>query len=197
MEFLHCCEECGEGLIHLGSGAPPTHCEDCIPQVGSGSRLLGQFAANLRRLQLGAGVKDAETIGELAGLSGVSEYLVQPPLREPGIAAALRLAFALGGSVDDLTDRIFWHPGEFATRDGGPRASVERLAGFIQVLAPNVGASESAEMPVPVSSRRKAAEVFGRNVRDARARRHLTQAGLGAKAGLSKDAMTLIGRAHV
>lgn len=194
MEFLHCCEECGEGLIHLGSGAPPTHCEDCIPQVGSGSRLLGQFAANLRRLQLGAGVKDAEAIGELAGLSGVSEYLVQPPLREPGIAAALRLAFALDGSVDDLTDRIFWHPGEFATRDGGHRASVERLAGFFQVLAPNVGVFEPTELPVPVSSRRKAAEVFGRNVRDARARRHLTQAALGEKAGLSKDAMTLIER---
>lgn len=194
MEFRHRCEECGEGLIHLGSGAPPTHCEDCIPQVGAGSRLLGQFAANLRRLQLAAGVKDARAIGELAGLSGVSEYLVQPPLREPGIATALRLAFALGGSVDDLTDRIFWHPGESATRDGKPRAGVERLAGFFQVLAPNVGVFEPTELPVPVSNRRKAAEVFGRNVRDARARRHLTQAGLAESAGRSKDAMTLIER---
>jgi transcriptional regulator with XRE-family HTH domain len=194
MELRYCCEECGEGLIHLGSGTPPTHCEDCIPQVGAGSRLLGQFAANLRRLQHGAGIKDASAIGELAGLSGVSEYFVQPPIREPGIAAALRLAFALGGSVDDLTDRIFWHPGEFATREGGPRAGVDRLAGFFQVLAPNVDVFESPGLPAPVSNRRKAAQIFGRNVRDARARRQLTQATLGERAGLSKDAMTLIER---
>lgn len=194
MEFRHCCEECGEGVIYLGSGAPPTHCEDCIPQVGPGSRLLSQFAANLRHLQLSAGAKDAKAVGALAGLSGVNEYLAEPPVREPGLVAALHLAFALGGSIDDLTDRIYWHPGEFATRDRGPRACAEMLDGFFQVLAPNVEPFESTELPVPVSDRRKAAQVFGRNVRDARTRRHLTQAALGERAGLSKDAMTLIER---
>jgi hypothetical protein len=89
--------------------------------------------------------------------------------REPGVASILRITHALGCFVDDLTDRIYWHPGQIAEGGQGREARwrAERLAGFFQVLAPNEAAFEPTQppVPVPVASRRRAAEVFGQNVR--------------------------------
>jgi transcriptional regulator with XRE-family HTH domain len=70
---------------------------------------------------------------------------------------------------------------------------MERLSGFFQVLSSN---ELSFEPPPPqeVGDRREAAVMFGANVRDARERRHLTQANLARKAGLSKNGLSLIER---
>jgi transcriptional regulator with XRE-family HTH domain len=189
------CAGCGQELIHFGAGAIPSRCEDCIPQIGPGSPFLNQLSANLRRLRLGARMKTVAELCERAGLSATA-YGSEDAGSEPNLGNALRLAFALGVSIDDLLDRIYWHPGQFATRDqdGQLRIPYEPLAGFFQVLPANVPIAGAGGPPVPVLGREKAAEVFGRNVRDARQRRHLTQATLARAAGLSKDAMTLIER---
>lgn len=160
--------------------------------------MLGQFAANLRRLRVKTGLDANGVLEEQTGLFGVGSYESQHRHmgREPGVASILRITHALDCSVDDLTDRIYWHPGQIADRGQGrdARWREQRLAGFFQVLAPNEAAFEPTQPPVPVANRRRAAEVFGQGVRDARTRRHLTQAALAGAAGLSKDAMTLIER---
>lgn len=160
--------------------------------------MLAQFATNLRRLRVKTGLDANGALEEQAGLFGVGSYESQHRhmSREPGVASILKIAHALSCSIDDLTDRIYWHPGQIAERGEGrdARWREQRLAGFFQVLAPNEAAFEPTQPPVPVASRSKAAEVFGQNARDARTRRHLTQAALARAAGLSKDAMTLIER---
>ena len=160
--------------------------------------MLAQFATNLRRLRVKTGLDANGALEEQSGLFGVGSYESQHQhlSREPGVASILKITHALGCSVDDLTTRIYWHPGQIAERGEGRgvRWREQRLAGFFQVLAPNEAAFEPRQPPVPVANRRRAAEVFGQNVRDARTRRHLTQAALAGAAGLSKDAMTLIER---
>jgi transcriptional regulator with XRE-family HTH domain len=187
------CGGCGEGIVHLGDGPPPERCEDCVPESGPGSPLLDRLTVNLRRLRAGAGIDR----GEMATRTGMSTAEISQSegdaACEPNVTKALRLAHSLGASIDDLVERIYWHPGEVAPRPSQRRPPSERLAGFFQVLPPNVPVFESA-VPRAVTDRREAAATFGQNVRDARERRHLTQTTLAGATGLSKAGLSLIER---
>jgi transcriptional regulator with XRE-family HTH domain len=108
------------------------------------------------------------------------------------LTTALRLMHPLGASIDQLTERIYWNPGQVVRNSQRPPR--ERLAGFFLVLPGNVPVFEPAPPREPVTSREEAATIFGANVRCARERRHLTQQALGRAAGLSKAGLSLIER---
>ena len=187
------CGGCGEDLVHLGDGPPPERCEDCIPETGPGSPLLDRLTVNLRRLRADAGIDR----GELATRAGMTAREISQSegdaAWEPSVTKALRLARSLGASIDDLVERIYWNPGEVASRPSQRRPPSERLAGFFQVLPPNVPIFEPAVLHV-IADRHEAAAIFGQSVRDARERRHLTQATLAQATGLSKAGLSLIER---
>ncbi len=192
MESYHC-GGCGEDLVHLGDGPPPERCEDCIPETGPGSPLLDRLTVNLRRLRADAGIDTAE-LATRAGMTAAEGSQSEGDAAwEPSVTKALRLAHSLGASIDDLVERIYWNPGEVASRPSQRRPPSERLAGFFQVLPPNVPVFEPAVSQV-VTDRHAAAVIFGQSVRDARERRHLTQATLAQATGLSKAGLSLIER---
>jgi transcriptional regulator with XRE-family HTH domain len=186
------CERCGRELIQLdGPGEPPALCEDCQPETGPGSRLLAQFATNLRRHRLAAGLKREELARRAnMGPGRIAEYEGDPA--EPEVISVLRLADGVGASLEDLTERIYWNPGQMLY--GLERKPAERLTGFFQVLPGNVAAFERTAHPTTVSNRDEAAAIFGAAVRSARERRHLTQLALGRAVGLSKAGLSLIER---
>jgi len=106
---------------------------------------------------------------------------------------ALKLAHSLGAPLEQLTERVYWNPGEVAARPAERRTDSERLAGFFLVLPENVEIFESKPR-VPVPHALEAAGIFGYNLREARTRRHLTQEALASITGLSKSGLSLIER---
>ena len=187
------CVVCGRELIHLGPGASPERCEDCIPQTGPGSPFHEQVVTNLRRLRLDAGLS-VDALAERAAIraSDVSQ-LERGAAGEPGVMKALRLAHALGVAIDALVERVYWDRGEIAASPGKRRPPSERLSGFFHVLPMNAPLFEPV-MPRPITCREEAAQVVGENVRMARKRRHRTQVELAEAAGLSKSGLSLIER---
>lgn len=154
---------------------------------------MAQFAINLRRHRLAAGIQREELANRTnKALSQIAELESEDPVHEPEILSVLRLAAGVGCSLEDLTERIYWHPGQMLC--SLKRKPTERLTGFFQVLPGNVSAFEPTERPTPVTNRREAAAIFGGAVRGARERRHLTQLELGRAAGLSKAGLSLIER---
>jgi len=187
------CGDCGRELFDFGDSSPPTRCEDCVPETGTGSPVVGQLATNLRRLRRKGGV-EREELARRAGLSVEEVRISEDAVHEPGVAKALRLAHSLGVSIDELTDRIYWNPGEMARKPGDRRPLAERLSGFFLVVPPNVPVFDLAPSRDPVEGRLDAAQIFGGNLRAARERRHLTQKALAGAAGLSKAGLSLIER---
>jgi transcriptional regulator with XRE-family HTH domain len=108
------------------------------------------------------------------------------------LTTALRLMHPLGASIDQLTERIYWNPGQVGRNSRRPPK--ERLSGFFLVLPSNVPVFEPSPPREPVPTREAAAAIFGANLRSARERRHLTQQVLGSAAGLSKAGISLIER---
>jgi transcriptional regulator with XRE-family HTH domain len=185
------CPECGRELLFLRNGPAPERCEDCRPQTGPGSPLVDQLGRNLRQLRIQAGIER----GELARRSrfGPSEIakVEEEPAREVRTTTLLRLCHSLGASIEEITERIYWNPAEFKSRENGKPVW---LAGFFLVPPSNVSAFELDSDPVEVKTRQQAAHVVGSNVRAARERRHLTQARLASKAGLSRSGLSLLER---
>lgn len=185
------CVECGRELLDVEpDGDAPARCEDCIPETGSGSAYVDRLSVNLRQLRVGAGLER----GALESRVGTQHlaHLEGDAANNLRLTTALRLTGSLGVSIEQLTDRIYWTPGQ-VFRGLEQRRPVERLSGFFQVLPSN----ELAFEPPPlqeVDNREEAAAVLGANVRDARERRHLTQAELAIEADLSKNGLSLIER---
>jgi transcriptional regulator with XRE-family HTH domain len=122
----------------------------------------------------------------------VSKY--EQGAHEPGAITTMKLAHSLGRPIDRLTERTCWNPGEIAPTPGARRTASERLSGFFSALPVNAPAFESTAPREPIASRREAAEIFGRNVREVRKRRHLIQVALARAVGLSKSGLSLIER---
>jgi transcriptional regulator with XRE-family HTH domain len=191
-EPIHCVE-CGRELVDLEpDGTPPTRCEDCLPETGPGSAFADRLSTNLHELRAGAGLSPTELshraamhVSAVSGIEGDSAH-------ELRLTTALRLMHPLGASIDQLTERIYWNPGQVVRNSQHPPK--ERLSGFFLVLPSNVPVFESAPPREPVATREEAAAIFGVNVRNARERRHLTQQALGRAAGLSKAGLSLIER---
>lgn len=187
------CVECGRELIEGGSHEPPERCDDCRPETGAGSLLLDRVAINVRRLRLAAGIEPDELAKRAALSASHLAQLEGGVAGEPTIVRALRLTHSLDASLDRLTERIYWTPGQIRLGAGRPLPA-ERLSGFFLVPPSNVPVFEAASQPEPVVSREQAAEIFGGNLREARERRHLTQETLAQAADLSKSGLSLIER---
>ena len=185
------CVECGRELIDVElDGGASTTCEDCIPETGPGSPYADRLSVNLRQLRVGAGLERSGLASRaethyLSNLEGDTAHNLR-------LTTALRLAHSLGASIEQLTDRIYWTPGQIVR--GTDRPPAERLPGFFQVVPGNVSAFEPVSPPELVSGRREAAMILGANIRDARERRHLTQAELARRAGLGKNGLSLTER---
>jgi len=189
-ELPHCAG-CGRELLDAEpDGDAPARCEDCIPETGPGSAYVDRLSVNLRQLRVGAGLER----GALERRVGTQHlaHLEGDAANNLRLTTALRLTCSLGASIEQLTDRIHWTPGQIV-RGFEQRRPAERLSGFFQVLPGNVPAFEPPP-PQDAEDREEAAAIFGANVRDARERRHLTQADLARKAGLSKNGLSLIER---
>lgn len=185
------CAECGCELVDVEPGGEsPAICKECIPETGPGSPYVDRLSVNLRQLRVGAGL-ERSGLASRAGSHNLSN-LEGDAAHNLRLTTALRLAHSLGASIEQLTDRIYWTPGQIVR--GSERPPGERLRGFFQILPGNVPAFEPAPQKDPVSGRREAAAVLGANVREARERRHLIQAELARGAGLSKNGLSLIER---
>jgi transcriptional regulator with XRE-family HTH domain len=185
------CVECGRELLDVEpDGDAPARCEDCIPETGPGSAYVDRLSVNLRQLRVGAGLER----GALESRVGTQHlaHLEGDAANNLRLTTALRLTCSLGASIEQLTDRIYWTPGQ-VFRGLEQRRPVERLSGFFQVLSSNELAFEPPP-PQEVDGRGEAIAILGANVRVARERRHLTQAALAIKADLSKNGLSLIER---
>jgi transcriptional regulator with XRE-family HTH domain len=189
IEPIHCAE-CGRELVDLEpDGSTPTRCEDCL---GPGRAIADRLSINLNELRARAGISLNELSERAAmGYSTISE-IEGDGAHELRLTTALRLAHSLGASIDQLTERIYWNPGQVVRNTQHPPR--ERLTGFFQVLPSNVPVFEPGPPQEPVATREEAAVIFGENVRGARERRHLTQRALGGAAGLSEAGISLIER---
>jgi transcriptional regulator with XRE-family HTH domain len=184
------CAECGRELVDLEpDGSPPTRCEDCL---GQGSAIADRLSINLNELRARAGISLNELSNRAAMGYGTISEIEGDGAHELRLTTALRLVHSLGASIDQLTERIYWNPGQvFHNAQHPPK---ERLSGFFLVLPSNMPVFEPAPPCDPVTTRGEAAAIFGANVRRARERRHLTQQALGRAAGLSKAGLSLIER---
>ena len=187
------CVACGRELIHVGSDATPERCEDCIPQTGPGSPFHEQVVTNLRRLRLDAGLSVDALAARTALRASDLSQLERGVAGEPGVMKALRLAHALGVSINALVEWAYWDRGEIAASPGRRRPPSERLAGFFHVLPTNAPVFEPAP-PRVITRRDEVAQIVGQNVRTARKWRHRTQVELAEAAGLSKSGLSLIER---
>ncbi|MGD9734211.1 MAG: helix-turn-helix domain-containing protein [Solirubrobacterales bacterium] len=186
------CETCGRESIYLALDEGSSICEDCRPETGAGSRLVERLAVNLRRLRLGAGMKrdELERRAGMVGGGGRAASYEGDDAEEPNLATALRLAHSLGVSIDQLTEGIYWTPGQIVR--GQEKAAAERLVGFFEVLPANVPVFEPRAQRETASGPEDVARIFGANLRAARERRHLTQRALASAAGLSRSGVILI-----
>jgi transcriptional regulator with XRE-family HTH domain len=188
VESSHC-TECGRELFQLGDdSALPTRCEDCIPETGQGSRLVGQVTINLRKLRVGAGLS-RDQLARRAAMTDVSHF-EGDAANEPQITTALRLAGSLGVSIDALAERVYWTPGQVLL--GADRQPPERLPGFFQVLPSNVPIFEPMPQSRSVATREEAARLIGETIRAAREQRHLTQYELAEAAKLGRKSLSPI-----
>lgn len=188
-EPIHCAE-CGRELVDLEpDGRLPTRCEDCL---GLGSAIADRLSINLNELRARAGISLNElSIRAAMGYSTISE-IEGDGAHELRLTTALRLAHPLGASIDQLTERIYWNPGQVVRNSQHPPK--ERLSGFFLVLPSNMPVFEPAPPCDPVTTRGEAAAIFGATVRRGRERRHMTQRALGGAAGLSKAGLSLVER---
>jgi transcriptional regulator with XRE-family HTH domain len=188
-EPIHCAE-CGRELVDLEpDGSSPTRCEDCL---GLGSAIADRLSINLNELRARGGISLNELSNRAAmGYSTISE-IEGDGAHELRLTTALRLVHSLGASIDQLTERIYWNPGQVVHNSQHPPK--ERLSGFFLVLASNMPVFEPAPPCDPVTTREEAVATLGANARRARERRHLTQQALGRAAGLSKAGLSLIER---
>jgi transcriptional regulator with XRE-family HTH domain len=185
------CVECGRELVDVESdGDAAPICEDCVPETGPGSPYVDRLSINLRQLRVSAGLERDEL--ESRAAAHYVSSLEGDDAHNLRLTTALRLAYSLRASIEQLTDRIYWTPGQIV--HGSEHPPAERLSGFFQVLPGNESPFESLPPRDPVAGRQEAAAIFGANVSEARERRHLTQAQLARRAGLSKNGLSLVER---
>lgn len=153
--------------------------------------MVERLSINLRRLRQSKGL-DQAGLAERAGLHANDAWQLEGD-RANGLRTtkALKLAQALGVSLDQLAEGIFWTPGQ-VLRNAEGAMPAERLSGFFLVPPINEAAFEPGPRRDPVIDRHQAARIFGANLRDARERRHLTQHALARISGLGKNGLSLI-----
>lgn len=139
-----------------------------------------QLGANIAELRQAAGLSSLE----LADRSGITQAAVayfEAGRHVPNLLVALKLAGSLGVSIDRLTLGVFWNPGEVAGTGSQRKPRSQLLEGYFSTRPAHIGDDDS--LPVPVTSRGEIAAIIGRNLRDARRRRHRRQRDLGRALG--------------
>jgi transcriptional regulator with XRE-family HTH domain len=147
-----------------------------------------QLGGNIAELRRGAGI----TQGELAARSGITQAAVnyfEAGRHIPTLLVALKIAGSLDTGVDRLTAGIFWNPGG-VVRSGGP--SGPRAVSFQGYFSARPAHLRTEAPSLPVSSQAEVATVIGRNVRDARRRRRISQRNLGPPIGLEQTHVSKI-----
>jgi transcriptional regulator with XRE-family HTH domain len=164
-------------------GAEAAADDEAPEAIGPGGAAFVRLGSNIRDLRTNAGMT-LDSLAEAA--SGPGRRLepswvwqLEAGRAQTGVLQAMRLAGALGGTVEDLIEGIFWNPGEIARRPSERRSASERMEGYLTVLPPGEPPFEEPREIIPVGKSTEVAVVIARNLRDARARRHLRQRDLG------------------
>lgn len=150
-----------------------------------------QLGANIAELRRAAGLSERE----LADRSDITQTAVayfEAGRHIPNLLVALKLAGSLGASIDRLTLGVFWNPGEVVGTGRRWRPRSLLLEGYFSTRPAHVGEDDS--QPVPVTGRGEVAVIIGRNLRDARRRRHLSQRDLGRAIGSEQTDVSKVER---
>ncbi|MGH2940090.1 MAG: helix-turn-helix domain-containing protein [Solirubrobacterales bacterium] len=147
-----------------------------------------QMGGNIAELRRAAGL----SAPELAGRSGITAAAVgyfEAGLHIPTLLVAVKIAGSLGASIDRLTVGVFWNPGR-AVRDGvASRPRSVREEGYFSARPAHLRIDAPSRQ---VSTRLEVAAVIGRNLRDARRRRQMSQRDLGPASGLEQTHVSKI-----
>ncbi|MGD9734158.1 MAG: helix-turn-helix domain-containing protein [Solirubrobacterales bacterium] len=189
------CRNCGREFDSPAPTISLERCADCAPQRGVGSHLLARFAENLRRAREEAGTSQLE-LARRARLDRSRISCHELCRREPGTGTVIRIASVLEVPLGRLFEGIYWNPGEVAPAPSRRRPHSLRLAGFFQVTALPVELDPSALPAEVVETRRQAAGAFGRRLRAARDRRHLSQGHLAAAVGFARTGISQLEHGH-
>jgi transcriptional regulator with XRE-family HTH domain len=148
-------------------------------ELGRGSPFLVRLASNVAELR--GGHRTAKDIADRAGLSGATLTTVERARVGLSVGPALRLAAAFERPFEALTEGIYWNPGEVAAAPPDRRADSERLRGYFSIL-PNTNFPAFGERPpkIVVRESTEVAAIIGRNFRDVRRRRNLSQRNVGS-----------------
>lgn len=147
-----------------------------------------QLGGNIAELRRAAGISSAE----LAARSGITQTAVgyfQAGRHIPTLLVALKLAGSLDTGIDRLTAGIFWNPGGPARRGAAPGPRPVQFEGYFSARPAHLRTDAPS---LPVTARGEVAAVIGRNLRDARRRRHISQRDLGPACGLEQTHLSKI-----
>lgn len=153
-----------------------------------------QLGANIAELRRVAGLSERE----LADRSEITQAAVayfEAGRHLPNLLVALKLAGSLGASIERLALGVFWHPGEVVGTGRRRKPRSQLLEGYFSTRPAHVGEEDSP--PVPVTDRGEVATIIGRNLKDARRRRHLSQGDLGRAVGSEQTHISKIERGRL
>ena len=147
-----------------------------------------QLGGNIAELRRAAGLSLSELARRSEIATGAVGYF-EAGHHVPTLLVGLKLAGSLGVSIDRLTAGVFWNPGR-AFRDGvAQRPRAVRAEGYFSARPAHLRPDAPS---VPVTTRGEVAAVIGRDLRDARRRRHISQRDLGPACGLEQTHVSKI-----
>lgn len=147
-----------------------------------------QLGANIAELRREAGISQAE----LAGRSGITQPAVayfEAGHHTPTLLVALKIAGSLDAGIDRLTTGIFWNPAWPGLDCPTSQLATVRSRGYFSTRPAHLRADGPS---TPVSTQAEVAAVVGRNVRDARRSRHISQRDLWPTIGLEQTHVSKI-----
>ncbi|MBS1893760.1 MAG: helix-turn-helix domain-containing protein [Actinobacteria bacterium] len=153
-----------------------------------------QLGANISELRQAAGLSTAE-LAKRSGITRAAVVYFEAGRHIANLVVALKLAGSLAVSIDRLTLGVFWNPGEMPGSGDPTKPRAEVLDGYFSTEPAHI-ADQDPE-PVPVTSRGEVAAIIGRNLRDARRRRHLSQRDLGRSLGSEQTHVSKIERGEI
>ena len=153
-----------------------------------------QLGANISELRQAAGLSTV-ALAERSGITRAAVVYFEAGRHIPNLVVALKLAGSLAVSIDRLTLGVFWNPGEVPGSGDPTKLRAELLEGYFSTEPAHV--ADQGPEAVPVTSRGEVATIIGRNLRDARRRRHLSQRDLGRSLGSEQTHISKIERGEI
>jgi len=147
-----------------------------------------QLGANIAELRREAGVTQAE-LATRSGITSAAVSYFEAGRHIPTLLVALKLAGSLDTGIDRLTAGIFWNPGRLGSDRSASGLRAVRSQGYFSTRPAHLRTDGPS---IPVSTQGEVAAVIGRNVRDARRRRHVSQRDLGPTIGLEQTHVSKI-----